>query len=117
MDQTWYILGDLHLPSSCDFVYPGSTLYQVSLLTYVLGTCKPCKSGLNQMCVNEAINGVTRDGGYGEYCTLRTEAAVRIPDGADPVQYCPLLCAGVTVFNSLRQQKITPGETVAISGS
>ena len=68
------------------------------------------------MCENEAINGVTRDGGYAEYVILRTEAAVRIPEDADPVAFAPLLCAGVTVFNSLRNQHITPGETVAVQG-
>jgi len=68
------------------------------------------------MCVNEQINGVTRDGGYGQYVTLRTEAVVSIPTDVDPVEASPLLCAGVTVFNSLRQQKIFPGETVAVQG-
>lgn len=68
------------------------------------------------MCENEAINGVTRDGGYAEYVILRTEAVVKIPQDADPVQYAPLLCAGVTVFNSLRRQGISPGETVAVQG-
>jgi D-arabinose 1-dehydrogenase-like Zn-dependent alcohol dehydrogenase len=79
-------------------------------------TCIPCQRGLFQMCENEAINGVTRDGGYGEYVTLRTEAVVRIPSDADPAAYCPLLCAGVTVFNSLRQQRVLAGATVAVQG-
>ena len=51
-----------------------------------------------------------------EYCHLRTEAAVRVPSDIDPAAYCPFLCAGVTVFNGIRQLKITPGETVAIQG-
>ena len=51
-----------------------------------------------------------------EYCTLRSEAAVRIPKAADPAAYGPLLCAGVTVFNGIRQMKITPGSLVAIQG-
>lgn len=68
------------------------------------------------MCENETINGVMRDGGYGQYVMLRTEAVVKIPADADPVQFCAQLCAGVTVYNSLRQQKILPGETVAVQG-
>ena len=68
------------------------------------------------MCENEQINGVTKNGGYGEYCVLRSEAGVRIPDDVDAAQFCPLLCAGVTVFNSLRRQGIMPGSTVAIQG-
>jgi len=79
-------------------------------------TCKRCKHGLFQMCENAAINGVTRDGGYGEYVALRTEAVVHIPTDVDPAEYAPILCAGVTVFNSLRVQHITQGEIVAVQG-
>lgn len=86
------------------------------LMFFMTGSCKQCKKALNQMCVNEQINGVTRDGGYAEYVILRTEAVVSVPQDADPVAFCPLLCAGVTVFNSLRNQKIIPGETVAVQG-
>ena len=41
------------------------------------------------MCKSEAINGVTRDGGYGEYVTLRSEAVVRVPTDVDPAEYAP----------------------------
>ena len=41
---------------------------------------------------------------------------VRIPKDADPAEYAPLLCAGVTVFNGIRNMNITPGDTVAIQG-
>ena len=81
-----------------------------------IGTCKACKRGLFQMCKNEAINGVTRDGGYGEYVILRTEAVVRVPTDVDPAEYAPILCAGITVFNSLRNQHIIPGDVVGVQG-
>jgi D-arabinose 1-dehydrogenase-like Zn-dependent alcohol dehydrogenase len=68
------------------------------------------------MCKNEAINGVTRDGGYGEYVILRTEAVVRVPKDVDPAEYAPILCAGITVFNSLRNQHIIPGDVVGVQG-
>ncbi|KKY16385.1 putative alcohol dehydrogenase [Diplodia seriata] len=80
------------------------------------GLCRQCNRGLFQMCDNEAINGVTRDGGYAEYVLLRTEAAVRIPEGMDVVKAAPLLCAGVTVFNAMRNMKVTAGGVVAIQG-
>lgn len=79
-------------------------------------TCKNCNRGDFQMCENGAVNGVTMNGGYAEYVLLRTEAVVRVPDGVDPVEYCPILCAGITVFNSMRKLKITSGEIVAIQG-
>ncbi|KAL8647088.1 MAG: hypothetical protein Q9210_005761 [Variospora velana] len=80
------------------------------------GTCKACNRGLFQMCDNATVNGVFRDGGYAEYCDLRSEAVVAVPSDVDPAAFCPLLCAGVTVFNSIRQQRVTPGETVAVQG-
>jgi len=80
------------------------------------GTCKQCNRGQFVMCQNGAINGVTRDGGYAAYVLLRTEAVVRVPKDVDPAEYAPILCAGVTVFNSIRKQKITPGDTVAVQG-
>ena len=51
-----------------------------------------------------------------EYCRLRSEAAVLISKNVDPAAIAPLLCAGVTVFNGIRQMDIRPGETVAIQG-
>lgn len=68
------------------------------------------------MCDHELINGVTTDGGFGEYVYIHTEAAVSIPKGVDPAEYGPLLCAGVTVFNSLRRQNVTSGDLVAVQG-
>ena len=101
-----------------------------------IGNCKACKKGFFQMCENAAVNGVSRNGGCtwslifnfpsmkgfahctsdAEYCTLREEAAVHIPSHADAASYAPLLCAGVTVFNSMRRLQIPPGEVVAIQG-
>jgi D-arabinose 1-dehydrogenase-like Zn-dependent alcohol dehydrogenase len=68
------------------------------------------------MCQNSAVNGLTRDGGYAEYATLRTEAVVRVPTDVDPVEYAPILCAGITVFNSIRKLNILAGELVAVQG-
>lgn len=68
------------------------------------------------MCDAKAINGVTLDGGYAEYVTLRAEAVVRVPNDADPAETAPLLCAGVTVFNSLRKLRVEQGNVVAVQG-
>lgn len=51
-----------------------------------------------------------------EYVLVRTEAAVKIPEHVDAATYAPLLCAGVTVFNSIRRMNIGHGETLAIQG-
>lgn len=80
------------------------------------GTCKSCKKGFHQMCDNQVINGETKPGGYAEYVILRSEAGVPVPESVDAAKYAPILCAGMTVFNSIRQANIGVGETVAIQG-
>ncbi|KAK9771685.1 putative Enoyl reductase (ER) domain-containing protein [Seiridium cardinale] len=80
------------------------------------GTCRQCARGQYQMCDKSDINGVTRDGGYAEYTILREEAGVRIPKDLDPAESAPLLCAGVTVFNSIRKLHVEQGNLVAIQG-
>jgi hypothetical protein len=60
--------------------------------------------------------GINRDGGYSEYTTQSTDALVAIPEGVDPAEAAPMLCAGVTLFNSLRHMDAKPGELVAIQG-
>ncbi|KAK0614926.1 alcohol dehydrogenase [Bombardia bombarda] len=80
------------------------------------GTCGPCRKGRLNMCKNQKINGETKDGGYAEYVILRSEAVANVPDNVDAAKYAPILCAGMTVFNSIRNMHIGVGETVAIQG-
>ncbi|KAH7310918.1 chaperonin 10-like protein [Stachybotrys elegans] len=80
------------------------------------GTCRSCQRGLFQTCSNGEVNGVSMDGGYGEYVLLRAEAAVRVPADANPAEVAPLLCAGVTVFNAMRNMRIMQGGLVAVQG-
>ncbi|KAF6843694.1 alcohol dehydrogenase GroES-like domain-containing protein [Colletotrichum musicola] len=80
------------------------------------GTCRQCQRGMFQTCDNGTVNGLFRDGGYAEYVLLRSEAAVRVPKEMDPAEVAPLLCAGVTVFNSIRKMGIEHGNLVAIQG-
>lgn len=108
----WHGGHDGQCTSPCPFFSPR----RLRLTLCDAGTCKTCQRGLYQMCDNEQINGVTRNGGYAEYVTLRSEAVVPVPRDGDPAEYAPLLCAGVTVFNSLRKQHITPGDIVAVLG-
>lgn len=83
------------------------------------GHCRSCSRGDFQMCANEEINGVSRDGGYGEYAILRAEAAVRLPRDLakeDLAMWSPFLCAGVTVFNGMRRMGVAAGDVVAVQG-
>jgi alcohol dehydrogenase, propanol-preferring len=78
--------------------------------------CNPCRKGLFINCEKAQITGVTRDGGYAEYVVVPFEAAARIPDDLDAPEAGPLLCAGVTTYNSLRNSGARPGDTVAVQG-
>ncbi|TFY62302.1 hypothetical protein EVJ58_g3942, partial [Rhodofomes roseus] len=79
-------------------------------------TCSRCSVGDFVTCEQQDINGITRHGAYAEYVTLRTEAVVALPEGIDPAEVAPLMCAGVTTFNSLRNMSGKPPQYVAIQG-
>ncbi|MCA8965007.1 MAG: alcohol dehydrogenase catalytic domain-containing protein [Planctomycetes bacterium] len=79
-------------------------------------TCESCRRGDFIGCTNGSICGVTYDGGYADYVVARAEAVARIPDELSAVDAGPLLCAGVTTYNSLRNSGARPGDTVAILG-
>ena len=46
----------------------------------------------------------------------RSEAVAAIPDALSPVEAAPILCAGVTTFNSLRHSGAKAGDLVAVQG-
>jgi D-arabinose 1-dehydrogenase-like Zn-dependent alcohol dehydrogenase len=79
-------------------------------------TCPACRQGDFINCANERISGVHYDGGYQEYMIAQAEAVAAIPDGLEPADAAPLLCAGVTTFNSLRHSGAGPGDLVAVQG-
>ncbi|KAI8909920.1 GroES-like protein [Powellomyces hirtus] len=78
--------------------------------------CIPCRKGAFVSCDNGTINGVFKAGGYAEYCIIRKESVVRVPEELDAAEVAPLLCAGVTVFNSMRNTPAHAGDVVAIQG-
>ncbi|KAI0826566.1 GroES-like protein [Trametes gibbosa] len=79
-------------------------------------TCRRCRAGDYLTCENQDINGAFRDGGYAEYMTVRSEAVVAVPKEMDPAEAAPLLCAGITTFNALRNMNISPPDYVAVQG-
>merc|ERR1712071_152936 len=79
-------------------------------------SCGQCAKGDYVTCENEGINGIKTDGGYAEYATLDYTALCKIPESMDPAEQAPLMCAGVTVFTSMRNMGVQPGAVVAIQG-
>jgi len=80
------------------------------------GYCASCRQGDFITCRNGRITGVTQDGGYADYAVVPFEALARIPDALTPVEAAPLVCAGVTTFNSLRNSGARPPDLVAVLG-
>ncbi len=80
------------------------------------GVCRDCRRGDFLMCVNHRISGITQDGGYAEYTVVPAEALAAVPDALGSAEAAPLLCAGVTTFNALRNSGARAGDVVAILG-
>ena len=78
--------------------------------------CEPCRRGDFIHCGKERIAGISYDGGYADYCVVPQEAAAVVPEGLDPINAAPLMCAGVTTYNALRNSGARSGDVVAIQG-
>ncbi|ROO29870.1 alcohol dehydrogenase [Salinisphaera orenii MK-B5] len=79
-------------------------------------SCESCRRGDFVTCANEQICGISYDGGYAEYMIAPAEALVAIPDTLSSVDAAPLLCAGVTTYNGMRNTGAVAGDVVAIQG-
>ncbi|HEY3639118.1 MAG TPA: alcohol dehydrogenase [Rhizomicrobium sp.] len=81
------------------------------------GWCAQCRRGNLFACLNvKGATGVSRDGGYATHMLALASALARIPAELDSVESAPLLCAGITTFNALRNCGAAPGDLVAIHG-
>lgn len=78
--------------------------------------CVPCRRGDFILCENGLVSGISFDGGYADYVLAPANALARMPDELADADAAPLLCAGITTFNSLRNSGARPGDTVAILG-
>jgi alcohol dehydrogenase len=81
------------------------------------GYCDNCRRGDFFTCQTSTdITGVTRDGGYAEYMLAAPSALALVPEDLSPLDAAPLLCAGLTTFNCLRNSGARPGDLVAVVG-
>ena len=78
--------------------------------------CEACRNGDFINCENAQVTGIHFDGGYAEYMTAPQSALADIPESLDSAEAAPLLCAGITTFNALRNSDLSPGDIVAIQG-
>jgi D-arabinose 1-dehydrogenase-like Zn-dependent alcohol dehydrogenase len=81
------------------------------------GYCDSCRRGDFVTCRNERlVPGISYDGGYSEYMVAPAVALASIPDDLSAVEAGPLMCAGITTFNSLRNSGARSGDLVAVLG-
>jgi len=81
------------------------------------GHCDPCRRGDFFACqVALLTTGISFDGGYAEYMVAPAEALASVPEDLSAIDGAPLMCAGVTTFNALRNSGARPGEVVAVLG-
>jgi D-arabinose 1-dehydrogenase-like Zn-dependent alcohol dehydrogenase len=80
------------------------------------GYCASCRRGDFVTCVRGQIPGISYDGGYADYMIAPFEALALVPSELKAADAAPLLCAGVTTFNSLRHSGAGPGDLVGVLG-
>ncbi len=80
------------------------------------GRCDACRRGDFFACRLGLASGLSSDGGYAEYMIARVESLALFPDGLKPAESAPLMCAGVTTFNALRNSGAMGDDVVAVLG-
>jgi propanol-preferring alcohol dehydrogenase len=88
----------------------------VGLIAGEDGTCEPRRRGDSVNCQNPVVSGVTVDGGYAEMMIAEARGLASIPDELSSAEAAPLLCAGITTYNALRNAGLRGGDLVAVQG-
>ncbi len=80
------------------------------------GRCEACRRGDFILCRSGQVCGISYDGGWADYVVVPIEAVASLPDELTAEEAAPLLCAGITTFNSLRNSGARAGDVVAVQG-
>ena len=80
------------------------------------GHCQPCFEGEFPYCTTGATTAASFDGGYAEYMVAPETAVAAMPEGIDATEAGPLMCAGITTYNALRNSGAKSGDLVAVQG-
>jgi propanol-preferring alcohol dehydrogenase len=105
-------------------VEKGATVHDLQLgdrvgvpwVHWTCGACEFCRGGNENLCIKQAITGVTVDGGYAEFAKAPASHALKIPPNLPSKEVAPLFCAGVTVYRALKHAKILAGQRLAVFG-
>lgn len=80
------------------------------------GQCRECLTGGENYCSRFDATGYSVNGCFAQYVCLRQEWANKIPEGIDPIEAAPLMCAGAAAYASYKKTGIQAGQTIAIFG-
>jgi propanol-preferring alcohol dehydrogenase len=80
------------------------------------GHCEYCLSAWETVCGEAQFGGYTKNGGFAEYILADPNYVAHIPDGMDPKEAAPVICAGITTYKGIKVADVRPGEWIAISG-
>ena len=80
------------------------------------GHCESCRRGDFITCKYAQVPGISYDGGYADYVNVPVEALASIPEQLSAVEAAPLMCAGITTYNALRNSGARADDLVAILG-
>lgn len=88
----------------------------IAWLRRTCGTCAWCTNGRENLCPASQYNGWDHDGGFAEYMTVPESFAYALPPGTDPLQFAPLLCAGIIGYRALARAVLPAGGRLGIYG-
>jgi len=108
------IVGDVVEGGAADL--PAGTRVGLSWIGGTDGSCRYCRSGLENLCDAPTFTGYSVNGGYAEYAVARRDFVFPLSANLDDLHTAPLLCAGIIGFRSLRVAGVQPGERVGLFG-
>lgn len=88
----------------------------IAWLRRTCGSCRPCRSGRENLCLASEYTGWDADGGFAEYAVVPEAWAYALPADLDPVATAPLLCSGIIGYRALRRAQLPPGGRLGIYG-
>ncbi|KAH8588694.1 chaperonin 10-like protein [Bisporella sp. PMI_857] len=80
------------------------------------GKCRECSRGSSNFCPQVQLSGLNSDGGMAEYLLADPSSTIKLPDGLSFKDATPMMCAGNTMFNSIRRSQQPPGSVLAVVG-
>lgn len=88
----------------------------IGWLRRACGECSYCRRGDENLCPEQRFTGYHADGGFAQYAVVPADFAYRIPEGLDPAEATPLLCAGIIGYRALKRSGFRPGSRLALYG-